>query len=109
MVIIANLFASRFLDENTDLSDELAIVGAENDYFIKDALNEASVIFAAWGEPPFTKVNGMFKRRIREVKDLLHQNEVSCVRTVGEGKYPLLGTLWPDGSQPIHSPQVFWS
>jgi hypothetical protein len=73
-VQVVNLFAFRAKDPKV-LKQSLDPIGEMNNQYIKDAVKNADIVIAAWGE------HGSFNRRDREVLYLVKKesNQISCL------------------------------
>jgi hypothetical protein len=81
-VQVVNLFAFRTKDPKI-LKQSLDPIGELNDKYIINAVKNADLVIAAWGE------NGSFKRRDRDVLDLIKKEtkQINCLDVL-KGKQP---------------------
>ncbi|WP_419882889.1 DUF1643 domain-containing protein [Peribacillus sp. B-H-3] len=83
---IVNLFGYRTKDFN-NLKNAIDPIGSDNDNFILNAVKDADLVVAAWGE------NGAYQKRAEEVLKLLSNNNIPiyCLDILngGQPKHPL--------------------
>lgn len=94
VVTIVNLFAYRSpYPEKLNEFDYDFIVGAENDSHIKNVIEQAETLVAAWGNP--NGINPVFyNRRIAEVLQLVTPSFLKIVGARTQQGYPRHARMW---------------